>query len=254
MSFGTPTNNTLKEHNGVGSPIAANVFTGAVQNRLLVVQASIYTGGSGVTDSFAVSSVTDGTNSYTVRSAIMGVDSSYKQREVIAWAVVAANGNYTPSIALANVGPEALYALIQVSEFSGVDTAAPEVTYAATNHIDLTSNDITGGPITMGAASDLIVGCAGICADNSTSLAWVSPSSWTNISRQNDGYTTGTGHESDYWLPGSIQTSYSPQWGHRNFSNEGASIVVVFKAASAGGGPIELPTLTMPPMRSAGRR
>lgn len=210
------------------SGTVAITLTGVGAGNALVKTAAIYNNTLGYT----ISGVSDG-SAFTVRSGLhTAVD--HRQYSMVAYRVNVAGGSHTVTTTLGGgFNPGLTYAELDLSEFSNVDNASPERTFDANDDQSITSNDVNAGPVSSAAASDFFVGAAEVPADSTTSLAWGSPTSWTNIGRKNDGFTSGTGYDAGYWFPGSIQTSYTPQWTHRNISgSEGSAVVVVFRQAA----------------------
>lgn len=207
----------------------AITLTGVTAGNALVKLASIFNSNP----NFTISGVSDG-SAFTVRSGVQGPGSGYRQYSMCAYRVGVGAGSHTVTTTLGTFTGGATYAELGLAEFSDVETVSPEVTWDANSGVSITSNDVNAGPVTSTSASDLFIGCADITANNTTSLAWSSPSGWTNLYRKNDGYTDGTGHDSAYWYPGSVQTSYTAQWAHRNISgHEASAVVVVLKTAAA---------------------
>lgn len=216
---------TLGESNATTNPNSITL-TGVTAGNCLVLMGSIYNS-SGI---FTISGISDGA-SYTVRSGLHSTGGD-RQYSVVAYLLNASSGTHTVNVTLADASAFGTYAVLGLAEFSGVLTASAEDTWDANDDVLITSSDLSAGPITTTDAGDLLLGCAGFVADSTTSLAWASPSSWTNLYRQNDGFTSGTGHDSAYWIPGSIQTSYTAQWSHRNITAaEGSAVVVALKPA-----------------------
>jgi hypothetical protein len=127
------------------------------------------------------------------------------------------------------------YYVLGCLEFSGVAIASTEDTFDSNDEIDTSGAvDTSAGPITTTATTDVIVGAA-INNTNDATLNFASPTSWTNSYRQNAS-NSFIGHDSGYWLPGSIQTTYTAQWSHdNNASAVGGGIVVALKAAGSVG-------------------
>lgn len=218
------------------SGTVAITLTGVTAGNALVKTAAIYNN----TLSWTISGVSDG-SAFTVRSGVHTAG-DHRQYSMVAYRVNVGAGSHTVTTTISGGNPGLTYAELDLSEFSGVDNAAPEVTSDANDDQSITSNDVNAGPVSSAAASDLFIGAAEVPADSTTSLAWSSPTSWTNIGRKNDGFSTGTGYDAAYWYPGSIQTTYTAQWAHRNISgSEGSAVVVVLKAAAGGGGSVSLP-------------
>lgn len=224
---------TLATHDAQSSTVAITL-TGVTNGNTLVLFGSVYNTATGYT----ISGVSDG-SAFTVRSGLH-TDTGHRQYSVVAFRVNVGAGSHTVTVTLSGANGGDTYAELGLAEFSGVDNSTPEVTFDSNSDINITSTDVSAGPVTSTATTDLFVGAAEVIADSATSLAWSSPTSWTNLYRKNDGFSSGTGHDSGYWLPGSVQTTYTAQWAHRNISggNEGSAVVVVLKAAAGGGGGI----------------
>jgi hypothetical protein len=216
------------ESNGTTNPVDVTL-TGVTAGSCLVLVGSIYNS----SDSYTISGVSDGA-AYTVRS---GTHTTFgiRQYSVVAYLLNASSGTHTASITLSGATANQTYAVFGLAEFSGVATSSAEDTWDANDSISITASDISAGPITTTDAGALLIGTAEMIADSATSLAWASPTSWTNLYRQNDAYTSGTGHDSGYWLPGSTQSNYTAQWSHRNITDEQGSGVVVALLPATGG-------------------
>jgi hypothetical protein len=130
-------------------------------------------------------------------------------------------------------------------EFSGVATTTPEDAFTSNDDIDTSgATDVSAGPITTTDAGDLILGSASDSSSDAT-LNFASPTSWTNKYRQNDS-NTFIGHDSGYWLPAAIQTTYTAQWSHdNNASDESCGAIVALKPASIGSGAVSQPTMIL---------
>lgn len=235
---------------GATNTVTLNALASVSAGNCLVVTASVFLGS---TTSVAAPTVADAGGSYTVHVSSRGTSGSFMQYEIVAYRLNVGAGTFTPTITFAGASSGQTYATGGVTEFSGVATSSAEDTWDGNDAQLITSSDVNAGPITTTDAGALIIGTGGVPADSTTSLAWADPASWTNLYRNNDGYTTGTGHDSGYWLPGSTQTTYTPQWSHRNISGEyGSAVVVALKAAAGGAAPV--PTAPqMQPMRAARR-
>jgi hypothetical protein len=157
-------------------------------------------------------------------------------RGIVAHAVNITGGSRTVAFNMAGTsGGSNRYYTLGLMEFSGVATSSAEDTWDVNSEIDTSGTDVSGGPITTTDAGDLLVGVASITGLD-TAITFGSPASWTNKYRQNNS-ANPTGMDAGYWLPGSIQTTYTAQWSHDNSAGEkGAGVVVALKAA--GGGPV----------------
>jgi len=178
---------------------------------------------------FTVSSVSDGGNSWTTRTGTAsGTD---RTSGIISYASNITGGNRTVTIALGNTSPGSnRYITYGAQEWSGVATSSPEDTWDENSEIDITSSDVTAGPITTTEADDLLVGIA--TGNVTVTMSYGSPTSWTNSYRENDGFSHAS-YDVSYWLPGATQTTYSPQWSHANQSSrKGTAVVVALKPIS----------------------
>jgi len=177
---------------------------------------------------FSISSVSDSGNSWTTRT---GTASSGSDRTdgVLSHAANITGGSRTITIALSGTsGGSNRYITYGAQEWSGVATSAYEDTWDDNSEVDITSADVTAGPITTTDAGDVLVGIA--TANISLAMSYGSPTSWTNSYREDDGSLHAT-YDVAYWLPGSIQTTYSPQWSHTNSATKGTAVVVALKPA-----------------------
>lgn len=211
------------------SGTVAITLTGVAAGNALVKTAAIYNN----TLAWTIASVSDG-SAFTVHTGVHTA-ADHRQYSMVAYRVNVGAGSHTVTTTLGGTfNPGLTYAELDLEEHSGIDTTSPAVTADANDDQSITSNDVNAGPVSSAAATDIFFGCAELPADSATSLAWGSPASWTNIGRKNDGFSSGTGYDAGYWYPGSIQTTYTPQWSHRNISgSEGSAVVVVLKAAAA---------------------
>jgi len=212
-----------------GSSTTAPSITlnGVTAGNYLVLTGGIFDSSATLT----ITSTTDGTNTYTTRT---GVSTGAAQRvySVVAYAKVTASGDYTVAVNLSNTsGGANRYYVLGLQEWSGVHPTTPEDTWDANDDIDSSGAvDASAGPISTTDAGDLLVGAAVVDAVD-TALNFSSPASWTNAYRQNDG-NAYVGFDSGYWLPGSIQTTYTAQWSHDNGVNyRSAGVIVALKPA-----------------------
>lgn len=203
-------------------------LTGTTAGNYLVLVGHIGDG----TDAFTITNTTDGTNTYTTRTAVQTDAGVQRIYAVIAYAKITASGNYTVAVNLAgtSVGTGRYYTL-GLQEWSGIEATAPEDTWDPNDNIDSSGAvDASAGPITTTNAGDVLIGVAVLNANDPTAN-FASPASWTNAYRQNDA-TTYYGSDSAYWLPGSIQTTYTAQWSHDNgVDYRSAGVVVALKPA-----------------------
>lgn len=233
MSIAYVNKSTLALVDAATNTVTLNALAGVSAGNCLVVTCSVFLAN---TNSVAAPTVADAGGSYTVRYSHRGTNLNFMQYEIVAYRLNVGAGSFTPVITFVGADSGGTYGTGGVAEFSGVATSSAEDTWDGNDAQLITSNDVNAGPITTTDAGVLLIGCGGVPADSSTSLAWSDPASWTNLFRNNDGWTSGTGHDSGFWLPGSIQTGYTPQWAHRNISGEYGSAVVVALKAAAGGG------------------
>lgn len=225
---------TTQVSTGGSSSNAPSITRNSVSaGNCLVAVASI---GDAADLDFTITNTTDGTNTYTTRTAVC-TDANQRLYAVVAYALNVAAGNFTVAFNLAGTSAGAnRYFNLGLYEFSGVATASAEDTWDANDDIDSSGAvDASAGPITTTDAGDLIIGCCAVNAADDV-LNFVSPTSWTNAYRQND--SNGFyGMDSGYWLPGATQTTYTAQWSHDNSSGyESCAVVVALKPAGAGGG------------------
>lgn len=208
---------TQVQVSGSGTTAPSITLNGTTNANALVLTATIGEDGNSMT----ISSVTDGGNTFVVRS---GKTSTFSVHAVAAYAVNITGGNRTVAANLAGTSGSRYYTL-GLTEWSGVATSSPEDTFDANDSIDTSVNDANAGPITTTDAGDLLMGtCSGNTA--STNMNYASPASWTNRFRSNDA-SAFFGHDSGSWLPGSTQTTYTAQWTHDNAASDTASAVVV---------------------------
>lgn len=203
-------------------------ITGTVGGNALCVECVMYSGNG----TYTLGATTDGGNSFTTRSGV-ATSGSNRIYAVAAHAENITGGSRTITVAFSGTAAGTNYWGIGVTEKSGVATTFAE---DASNHrddIDITAADITGGSITTTDAGDLIFGVAATLSTDSTHN-WASPTSWTNRYRRDNG-TTNQAFDGGDWLPGSIQTGYSPQWAHDNTTAilEGCGVVVALRAVGA---------------------
>jgi hypothetical protein len=181
---------------------------------------------------WTLDSVTDGGNTFTVRSGTGTRGAQDRFRSVVAHSVNVTGGNRTVAFNLGGTQAGAFrYYVLGCQEWSGVALSSAEDTFDVNQEIDTSgSTDVSSGPITTTEAADLLVGCAGLDSAD-TACNFGSPASWTNSYRQ-DNSSSFVGLDAGYWLPGSVQTTYTAQWSHdNNASDFGAGVVVALKAA-----------------------
>ena len=173
---------------------------------------------------WTISGVDDSGNSWTTREGT-GTRAT-RVKGVVSWAVGITGGDRTITISLAGTSGGALrYLNYGGLEWSGIKTSAAEDDWDDNSEVDMAATDASAGPIDTTDAGDLIVGVA-VVTNNDTTVNWGSPASWTNVYRQNDN-SNHQGIDAGYWLPGSIQTSYTAQWSHDNASSHDCAGVVV---------------------------
>jgi hypothetical protein len=224
----------------VGSAALANINAGTVSattvtraftaGNCAIAVASIFR-----QTTFTVDSVTDGAgNTWNLLTVGTADATGLFQRLAVAYAMNVAAGSATVSfnlsssaVTISNTG---------VSEFSGVATASALDDSATNSEISTAAADVTAGPIDTTEAGDLIYGAACVRAVSDTNVNFGSPTNFTNIYRQNNSATGGQAPSLDaaYWLPGAVQTNFSPAWTHDNAAGtEGIGIVLALKAAAA---------------------
>jgi len=182
-------------------------------------------------ETWTTGTFTDTGNTWTTREG-EAAKTGQKTRSYVIWATGITGGTRTLTIPLTGTSGEGgRYVIYGCLEFSGLHTTAAEDTWDQNSNIDYTTNDVTAGPITTTDAGDVLVGAASLLSGDPT-LNWASPTSWTNSYREND----TSDHENidaGYWIPGSIQTTYSAQWTHDNTSGtRGCAVVVALKPAA----------------------
>lgn len=180
---------------------------------------------------FTVNSCTDA-NGNTWNLVVATADNTgLMARLAIAYAMNAAAGSTTPQFSLATTA--STFGNAGFSEFTGVLASGALDTSNSNSNIDTTgATKVTPGSITTVDAGDLIVGAATIRSSTDTNVTFASPTSWTNVYRQNNNPTPGTGPSLDfgYWLPGATQSAYNPPWSHDNNANDrGAGMIFAFK-------------------------
>jgi len=214
---------------GSSSDAPSIVLNGTTGGNALVADATIFD----LNNTWALDSTTDGGNTFTTRPGVASAVGA-RTRAVVSHAVNITGGNRTVAFNLSGTsGAGGRYYELGCQEFSGVAASAAEDVFDANEEIDLTSTDISAGPVTTTDAGDLIVGAAATI-NLAIALGFASPTSWTNSYRQNAG-ATNPGHDSGYWIPGSIQTTYTAQWSHNNGAGGvGAGVVVALKPAIVG--------------------
>lgn len=168
-----------------------------------------------------------------------------------AWIPNVAGGSTTCTFTLSSTA--STFGNTGMMEFSAIKTSSPlDGTPVSNAEINTASGtDCSAGPITTADANGLLVGAAGVRSSTDTNVTWGSPASWTNVYRQNNSPTPGTGPAIDagYWLPGAAQTNYTAQWSNdNNAGDEGAAILVGFLDAS-----FSAPTVTYPELERGNR-
>lgn len=209
------------------SDALAITITGTTAGNCLVAFASIWDNNT----TWVLDTVTDGGNTFVVRQA-NATRPGDRSKAVVAYAVNIAGGDRTVVFNLSGTvgGPSRFYSL-GCLEFSGVAATSPEDAFDINETIDTATLDVSAGPITTTQATALIVGAASVNTGADNTLNFASPASWINSYRQNAALDF-TGLDAGYWLPGAIQTTYSPQWAHDNNADDfGAGVVVALKAS-----------------------
>lgn len=206
-------------------------ITGATGSNALVAFGAIFDNNT----TWSISSVTDGGNTFVSREATAVNGTTNKNIGSVAVALNITGGSRTVAFNLAGTsGAGGRYYNLGCQEFSGVATSAAEDAWDPNSNINTAAADATAGPITTTETGDLIVGLAtGNVLDNA--MNYGSPASWANSYRQNLAFDT-CGMDAGYWIPGSIQTNYSPAWTHDNAAGDiHGAVVVALKAAATGG-------------------
>lgn len=216
---------TLTNTNALTNAIGCGTRTVAAGS-LLVAVASIDRAAA-----FTASSCSDATgNTWNIVVATAD-NTGLVGRLAIAYAMNAVGGSTTPQFNLDSSASS--FANAGFSEFTGVKTASALDTSNSNSNIDTSgATKVTPGSINTGDAGDLILGAATIRSTTDTNVNFASPTNWSTIFRQNNNPTPGTGPSLDfgYWLPGAVQSSYNPAWGHDNNVNDrGAGMIFAFK-------------------------
>jgi len=221
------------------------VISGTAGGNALTAFASIWDANT----TWTLDSTTDGGNTFVTRQgSATDVPGGAMQHGAVAFSVNITGGDRTVAFNLSgNAAGANRYYTLGCQEWSGVEPVTPEDTFDVNEEIDTSgATDTSAGPITTTDAADLIVGCASVISATDANLTLGSPASWVNSYRQNSGSTI-VGMDAGYWLPGSIQTTYTAQWSHDNNANDrGAGIVVALKPAGTA------PGVNAPTQRSRG--
>ena len=208
------------------------IINGVVGGNAIVGFASIYDGNT----TWTLTDTTDGGNTFVTRQGkATHTPAGSAQRAVVAVAVNVTGGNRTVAFNLAGtLGGANRYYSLGCQEWSGVATSSPEDTFDVNEEIDTSGAvDISAGPITTTDIGDVLVGATTLISSDPTAN-FASPASWSNSYRQND-CGAFVGFDAGYWLPGSIQTTYTAQWAHdNNTDDKGAGVVVALKPAASG--------------------
>lgn len=202
-------------------------LTGTVAGNALVALFAVFDNNA----TWTVDTVGDAGNIWTTRVGY--ATAATRIAVVAATAVNITGGDRTITISLAGTsGAGGRYLTYGAQEWSGVATSAAEDTWDENSEVDISTLDVTAGPITTTDANDLLVGIAGTSNTDAT-MNWASPTSWTNSYRENDN-NLHMGMDAGYWLPGAIQTTYSAGWTHDNAANEGCAVMVALKPSAGG--------------------
>jgi hypothetical protein len=200
------------------------VLTSAVAGNTIIALASIWH--IGIT--WTYTNTTDGGNTFSsVQASAKKASDSDRSRAIASVAFNITGGSRTVAFNLSGVS--STYYVLGCLEWSALNSVDVS---AATSDIDTTATDISAGTITTTDAGDVLIGVASLNTSDATSN-FASPTSWTNSYRQNDG-STYIGMDAGYWVPGSIQTTYTAQWAHDNTATDrGGGVVVALKPAEA---------------------
>ena len=205
-----------------GTTAPSIVLTSAVAGNTILAFASIWHGGL----AWTYTNTTDGGNTFTSLAATATNPGTDQSRAIGSVAFNITGGSRTVAFNLSGVS-STFYVLgcLEWSALASVDVSA------ATSNIDMTSLDISAGPITTTDAGDVLIGVA-TQNTGDANINYASPTSWTNSYRQNDS-ATYVGMDAGYWVPGSIQTTYTAQWTNDNTAGEwGGGVVMALKPAA----------------------
>src|ERR1700741_101313 len=180
-------------------------LTGTTGGNTLIGYCSIWD----ADDNWTISAVGDGVESFTLHNGFATAASSSRSSAGLAHAEDIAGGDSTLTFTLASTSAGSdRYYVLGYEEWSGVKVVSAEDAFDVNQEDDVTSApDISAGPIDTTDNGALIVGVATVNSADTT-LAFASPTNWTNTYRQNDSSAI-IGMDAGYWLPGSIQTAYT---------------------------------------------
>ena len=216
---------------GSGTTSPSIVLTSAVAGNTILAFASFYHTGT----TWTYTNTTDGGNTFSsVQASAKKAADTDRSRAIASVAFNITGGSRTVAFNLSGVsGTYYVLGCLEWSALNSVDVSA------ATSNIDTTTLDISAGTITTTNAGDVLIGVASLNTSDATSN-FVSPTSWTNSYRQNDS-NTYIGMDAGYWVPGSIQTTYTAQWAHDNAAGDAGGGVVVALKPAAGGAAARVP-------------
>ena len=207
-----------------GTTAPSIVLTSAVAGNTILAFASIWHGGT----VWTYTNTTDGGNTFTSLAATATKPATDQSRAIGSVAFNITGGSRTVAFNLSSV--TSVYYVLGCLEWSAMDSVDVS---AATSNIDTTTLDISAGTITTTNAGDVLIGVASLNTGDAT-INFASPTSWTNSYRQNDS-STYIGMDAGYWVPGSIQTTYTAQWAHDNTAgNWGGGVVMALKPSAGG--------------------
>jgi len=206
-----------------GTTAPSIVLTSAVAGNTILAFASIWHGGL----AWTYTNTTDGGNTFTSLAATATNPGTDQSRAIGSVAFNITGGSRTVAFNLSGV--TSLYYVLGCLEWSAL--ASVDVS-AATSNIDTTTLDISAGPITTTDAGDVLIGVATLDTGDTT-INFASPTSWTNSYRHDSNIYIGM--DAGYWVPGSIQTTYTAQWAHDNTAgNWGGGVVIALKPSAGG--------------------
>lgn len=221
MSIGTPT--SLGSNKSEGSPVSNGSMTttaAIVAGNLVVVVVSLNSN-NGIT----VSSISDGTNSYTkaisfIQSSVSDVEIWYKANA----SAVGSSATITANFSGSSTGSFCGFA-IAAAQITGIATTSPLDQHASNGGTTLST--ITATTPSLSQANEIAIGA---CLDANSNLTYSGASGFTNLFNISntsgpDGNTTV-----DYDIVSSTSAiSYSPTWNTTN--NRIAAVVATFEGA-----------------------
>lgn len=162
-------------------------------------------------------------------------------------AKVTGSGSLTLQVGGGTSGAYWVYGSGEITSTIGFDSNPIETQNDNGTDTDDTSPATTGNGTSAGGA--YFVGIAGIGTPNAITIT--AGGSWSGVFEEEDGVNHFCGSIADRIVTSG--TTDQGSWTISGHQEAWSAVLGVIKETS-GGGPIELPTLTMPPMRSAGRR